>query len=272
VDTLDLPLAYRDPESAVGAYCDDSGVRLVVATWSGTDGGDSETRFYFEHDSLLFVFQRRHPDMFSPPPRKRYESRLYFRNDTLIRWLAGTREVSINPTSFDAQTESDDKLVDASVYLKTMWRCQPKYNPDTVDYVGRETPLDLAGIVYRTSYRLDSAGTEQLRVSLVNTPTRPMLWLERLIGPGERYQIMHTVAIGADTSVYLSNDCRHVEKVHVERTNHFDSLQHSPPKDIFGVIPLGASLGRSSWTYAVDRKRGFFVLAGFGGDWHCAVR
>jgi hypothetical protein len=131
MDTLGLERQSTDGGS-LEAYCDGTAIRLLVAEYYG-ETGDATYRFYFDHDSLFFVFvesRRGQPNGRDPyPPRTRVEhERFYFTADRLIRWLGAKNEARSVATS-DAKERGGQLLGDAQRLRAVMPACQPKYAP-----------------------------------------------------------------------------------------------------------------------------------------------
>ncbi|MEO8561825.1 MAG: hypothetical protein ABI601_07100 [bacterium] len=132
MDTLGLE--PRSTEGGrLGAYCDGNTIRLLVAEYYGETGDVSE-RFYFDRDSLLFVFRQRRrgiPDDKNPYPRRTIfeDERFYFVRDRLARWLGPTnRRRSVSSSA--AREETRSLVNDAHRFRAAMPACQPTYaNP-----------------------------------------------------------------------------------------------------------------------------------------------
>lgn len=130
----DMDSLGLEPRSTDGgrltAYCDGPAIRLLVADYFG-ESGDATDRFYFDHDSLFFVFsesRRGHPDGKDPyPPRTIVEDeRFYFVGERLIRWLDPKGKPQ-HVTSHDAEEQSRQLLADARRLRAVMPGCQPSH-------------------------------------------------------------------------------------------------------------------------------------------------
>lgn len=126
-DTLGVPDQSTDG-GLVAAYCDRSAIRLIVVDYIG-ETGDAQDRLYFDHDSLLFVFQlveRDSPAKHARPRSVRSEERFYFSGDTLIRWL-GSKNAPQPLNTTAARERSRQWLEAAHLYQRLMRGCHPKY-------------------------------------------------------------------------------------------------------------------------------------------------
>jgi hypothetical protein len=131
MDTLGL-----DRQSTEGgtlqAYCQGDTVRLLVADFGG-ETGDATERFYFDNDSLLFVFaesRRGIPNGRDPYPKRTIvdQERFYFSADRLVRWL-GNRNVRQSVTSSEALDRAAELLNEVRSFKAVMPACHPKYAP-----------------------------------------------------------------------------------------------------------------------------------------------
>lgn len=131
MDTLNLDSESTDG-GTLAAYCDGDSIRLLVAEYYG-ESGDATRRFYFDRDSVFFVFshdERGHRTRRTPyPPRTIIEDeRFYFVADRLIRWLDSARR-SRDVTSSEARGNVQSLLSDAQRLYAVMPGCRPKYAP-----------------------------------------------------------------------------------------------------------------------------------------------
>lgn len=130
----DMDSLGLEPRSTDGgrltAYCEGAAIRLLVADYFG-ESGDATDRFYFDHDSLFFVFsqsRRGHPDGKDPYPARTIveDQRFYFVGDRLIHWLEPNGKPQ-NVTSRDAEEQGRQLLADARRLRAAMPGCQPRY-------------------------------------------------------------------------------------------------------------------------------------------------
>lgn len=131
MDTLGLERQSTDG-GRLKAYCQRASIRLLVADYYG-ESGDATYRFYFENDSLLFVFGETRsglPNGRDPYPKRTIieQERFYFSRDRLVRWL-GNRNVPNSLTSAQARVHAAELLKDARSFKAAMPACRPKYAP-----------------------------------------------------------------------------------------------------------------------------------------------
>ena len=132
MDSLGLERRSTDGGD-VEAFCEGATLRLVVAYYAG-ETGDAEYRFYFDHDSLLFVYAERRwgrPNGVDPyPPRThRSEDRFYLRDDRLVRWLGADHRPQPLTTP-EAQQRQADLVATAAELRRVMPGCHPQPQPE----------------------------------------------------------------------------------------------------------------------------------------------
>ena len=132
MDSLGLERQSTDGGS-LHAYCDGTTIRLLVADYYG-ETVDGTLRFYFDHDSLFFVFvetRRGQPNGKDAYPKRTMieRERFYFTSDRLIRWL-GLKNKPQSVSTSAAKQQEDELLADARRLRATMPACQPKYAPE----------------------------------------------------------------------------------------------------------------------------------------------
>ena len=132
MDSLGLERRSTDGGD-VEAFCEGTTIRLLVAYYAG-ETSNAEYRFYFDHDSLLFVYAELRwgrPNGVDPyPPRThRSEDRFYFRDDQLVRWIgADHRRQPLTTT--EAQKRRADLLATAAELRHVMPGCSPHPQPE----------------------------------------------------------------------------------------------------------------------------------------------
>ena len=131
MDTLGLDRQSTDG-GQIEAYCERGTIRLLVADYYG-ETGDATDRFYFDHDSLIFVLgesRRGRPNGRDPYPKRTIieHERLYFSSDRLVRWLSN-KSVAVAVTSPEARERADALLNDARRFKAVMPMCHPKFAP-----------------------------------------------------------------------------------------------------------------------------------------------
>jgi hypothetical protein len=131
MDSLGLERQSADGGN-VKAYCDGSTLRLLVADYYG-ESGDATYRFYFDHDSLFFVFLNSRRGLRSegnPYPERtiREHQRFYFTDAHLIRWL-NPKNISQSLSSASAKRWERELLEDSHRLSAAMPECEPKYAP-----------------------------------------------------------------------------------------------------------------------------------------------
>ena len=127
----ELNLEQRSLEGGwLQAYCDGPQVKKIFAeddgeTYTGT------TSFYYDHDSLLFVFVRNgrgHMSDSSGPYPKRTEfeeERFYFADGKLIRWLGNDGKPQ-DITTRTSERRGADMFAEGERYYDLMAGCAPK--------------------------------------------------------------------------------------------------------------------------------------------------
>lgn len=126
-----LHLEQRSVEGGwLRAYCDGSDIKKIFAEDDGEEYTGTSS-FYYDHDSLFFVFIRNghgHTTATSGPYPERtefHEERLYFANGKLIRWFSNDNKPH-DVTTRASERRGADMLAEGNRYHDLMAECNPK--------------------------------------------------------------------------------------------------------------------------------------------------
>lgn len=98
------------------AYFDGQAIAKIVATYYG-EGGKTTEEFYYWDGKLIFVFSResRYDKPLSGGVRATKDSRYYFSNDHLIKWL-NEKGKDVTPTSDEFSDQEKEYLSTSTLF------------------------------------------------------------------------------------------------------------------------------------------------------------